>query len=63
MTAEEIRALKDPALSNIPILAMTANAFQEDVKAAINAGMQVHIAKPIDINILKKELGQILEKK
>jgi CheY-like chemotaxis protein len=60
---KEIRALEDPALSNIPILAMTANAFQEDVKAAIDAGMQVHIAKPIDINILKKELGQILEKK
>ena len=60
---KEIRALKDPALSSIPILAMTANAFQEDVKAAIDAGMQVHIAKPIDINILKKELGQILEKK
>ena len=60
---KEIRALKDPALSTIPILAMTANAFQEDVKAAIDAGMQVHIAKPIDINILKKELGQILEKK
>ncbi|MBO6004359.1 MAG: response regulator, partial [Verrucomicrobia bacterium] len=59
----EIRSLKDPALSHIPILAMTANAFQEDVKAAIDAGMQVHIAKPIDINILKKELGQILEKK
>ena len=59
----KIRALENPALANIPILAMTANAFQEDVKAAIDAGMQAHIAKPIDINILKKELGQILEKK
>ena len=60
---KEIRALADPALAGIPILAMTANAFQEDVKAAIDAGMQAHIAKPIDINILKKELGQILESK
>ena len=60
---KKIRALENPALANIPILAMTANAFQEDVKAAIDAGMQAHIAKPIDISILKKELGQILEKK
>lgn len=61
--AKEIRALDDPVLANIPILAMTANAFQEDVKAAVDAGIQAHIAKPIDISILKKELGQILMKK
>ena len=60
---KEIRALEDPELANIPILAMTANAFQEDVKAALDVGMQAHIAKPIDIHVLKKELGLILEKR
>ena len=57
----EIRALKNPQLADIPILAMTANAFPEDIKAAKAAGMQAHIAKPIDIGILKKELRSILE--
>ena len=52
----EIRALADPSLAAVPILAMTANAFQEDVQAALDAGMQAHIAKPIDVDTLKKEL-------
>lgn len=59
----EIRALNNPKLADIPILAMTANAFPEDIKAAMTAGMQAHVAKPIDINILKKELKTILVKK
>jgi len=58
----EIRSLKDPKLAAIPILAMTANAFPEDIKAAETAGMQAHIAKPIDINILKQKLGAVLKK-
>ena len=52
----EIRALADPALAAIPILAMTANAFQEDIQAALDAGMQAHIAKPIDVDTLRREL-------
>jgi len=55
-----IRALDDEALASIPILAMTANAFQEDVQAARDAGMQAHIAKPIDIDTLVKELAAVL---
>ncbi|MBR4579882.1 MAG: response regulator [Lachnospiraceae bacterium] len=55
-----IRALSDEKLSGIPIIAMTANAFKEDVDAAMEAGMQGHIAKPIDINVLKKTLGEVL---
>ena len=42
---------------------MTANAFAEDVKDALDAGMNVHIAKPIDMNLLKKTLNQWIAKK
>lgn len=56
-----IRALENKELANIPILAMTANAFQEDVNAAMNAGMQAHIAKPIDIGVLTKTLQSTLK--
>ena len=55
-----IRALPDPALAGIPILAMTANAFKEDERAAAAAGMQAHIAKPIDVNMMMKTLTTVL---
>lgn len=55
-----IRGLEDRKLAEIPILAMTANAFNEDVEAAKNAGMQAHIAKPIDIAVLMKTLTDVL---
>ena len=58
----EIRSLADRRLASIPILAMTANTFPEDVKAAKNAGMQAHIAKPVVVNILRKELSTVLKK-
>ena len=44
-----IRALSDPEIARVPIIAMTANAFSEDVKAAREAGMDGHVAKPLDI--------------
>ena len=56
-----IRALDNKALANIPILAMTANAFQEDVQAAMDAGMQAHIAKPIDVSQLTEALKAVLK--
>ena len=56
-----IRALEDKALAGIPILAMTANAFEEDRQAALRCGMNGHIAKPIDISALIETLDQILE--
>ena len=46
--ARAIRSLSDPALANIPIIAMTANAFSEDERRAREAGMQGHVAKPLD---------------
>jgi len=58
--ARAIRALDDPALSSIPILAMTANAFAEDRKDALRAGMNGHIAKPINITTLMETLDQIM---
>ena len=57
-----IRGLSDPALANIPIIAMTANAFAEDIQAARGAGMNAHIAKPLDIAKMMKTLAEILEK-
>ena len=45
-----IRALENPALANLPIIAMTANAFEEDRKKAMETGMNGHLAKPIDID-------------
>ena len=56
-----IRALENPELANIPIVAMTANAFDDDVKAATDAGMNGHLAKPIDINKLMAMLREMLK--
>ena len=50
--ASIIRKLKDTKKSRLPIIAMTANAFAEDVNKALSAGMNDHVAKPIDMNIL-----------
>jgi len=55
-----IRAMDNPGLAGIPILAMTANAFKEDVEAAREAGMQAHIAKPVDVNVLMSTLKSVL---
>ena len=55
-----IRSLDDEDKASIPIVAMTANAFMEDVRSAEEAGMQGHIAKPIDVNKMIQTLTDVL---
>ena len=55
-----IRALDRPDLTDLPIIAMTANAFQEDIQAAESAGMDAHIAKPLDIPVMMDTLQRVL---
>lgn len=57
---QAIRALDNRELASIPILAMTANAFEEDRQIALKSGMNGHIAKPINIETLFKTLDSIL---
>ena len=49
-----IRALDKPNAKTIPIIAMTANAFSEDVKASLDAGMNYHISKPLDLSVVEE---------
>ena len=58
--ARKIRRLDDPQKANIPIIAMTANAFTEDKQAALDVGMNDHIAKPINMNVLVPTLRKYL---
>ncbi|MBR0462659.1 MAG: amino acid permease [Erysipelotrichaceae bacterium] len=57
-----IRNLEDKDLSEIPVIAMTANAFKEDELASADAGMQGHIAKPIDVNVMMETIAEVLNK-
>ena len=52
----------DDARADIPIVAMTANAFEEDRQKALESGMNAHVSKPVDMNMLFKVMAQILKK-
>jgi signal transduction histidine kinase/ActR/RegA family two-component response regulator len=56
-----IRKMEDPALDGIPVIAMTANAFESDIEAALNAGMNAHIAKPFKKEDLIATIDRYLE--
>ena len=58
--AEKIRQLEDPQKAEIPIVAVTANAFEEDRKQALKAGMDAHLAKPYDIPAMMQTLTDLL---
>lgn len=58
-----IRACKHPQAKTIPIIAMTANAFDDDVKQALDSGMNAHLAKPIDMEKLKTLIAELRDKK
>ena len=58
--ARTIRALDRPDAKTIPIIAMTANAFKEDEEKCLEAGMNVHLIKPLDIEKVKQTIeGQV----
>ena len=61
--ARAIRALPREDAGRIPIIAMTANAFAEDEKAALDAGMDAHVPKPLDVELLKKVVRQCVVEK
>ncbi|MBR4627005.1 MAG: response regulator [Ruminococcus sp.] len=60
---KNIRALDDPWAASIPIIAMTADAFSENITECLNAGMNGHISKPVDIKLVIKEIRRIKEEK
>ena len=56
----EIRKLKRPDAASIPIIALTANAFEEDVRQCLETGMNMHQAKPVDLDLLLENLRQLI---
>ncbi len=58
---EKIRKLSNPVKANIPIVAMTANAFSEDKERSLKMGMNDHVTKPIDLNVLLKTIQKYIK--
>jgi CheY-like chemotaxis protein len=59
MATKKIRSLEDSDLANIPIIALSANAFGEDRKASTDAGMNGHLEKPVNVSELLKMLCKL----
>ena len=55
-----IRALDRPDAKSIPIIALTANAFDEDVQSSLQAGMNAHLTKPVESDSLFQTLGELI---
>ncbi len=62
MAAERIRTMPDLEKASIPIIAMTANAFDEDKRAALKAGMDGHLAKPIEVEKMMQMISKFINK-
>ena len=62
VAARAIRSLEREDARTSPIFAMTADAFTEDEQAALAAGMNAHLAKPLEMQDLKKAVDQFIEK-
>ena len=60
--ARQIRTLNRKDTKEIPIIAMTANAFAEDVQAALDAGMDDHVAKPMNMDILTSAIEKCVKR-
>ena len=58
--AETIRRLEDPVLSHIPIIALSANAFESDKRLSTESGMNAHLTKPIDVPILLETIARVV---
>ena len=61
MATKKIRSLEDSDLANIPIIALSANAFEEDRKHALDAGMDGFIMKPFRVDEMMKVIGEVME--
>ncbi len=57
---QEIRNIDNKQISNIPIIAMTANAFDEDKQKCLDVGMNGHLGKPLEVDVLMKEIAKVL---
>ena len=60
---EAIRAMDHPDAKEIPIIAMTADAFSEDMQKCLDCGMNAHIAKPIDVDVVARLLTKYIEQR
>jgi CheY-like chemotaxis protein len=63
ISTRTIRSLSRPDAASVPIIALTANAFEEDVEQALSAGMNVHLSKPVDPDLLYRTLGRLAVKR
>ena len=61
--ARAIRAMDIPGISDVPIIALSANAFMSDVKEALDAGMDAHVAKPLNVPTLMGKLAELMRKR